>query len=916
MKNSWKLKRPLSILLCGMLLAGSMPAAAFADSDVPGAEEASSAVSESGEAQSEAALTDVAGEQEESNQKTEVATAENAASDETEIATQPTEETAESEEAAVSQEQPVMMLDAVEDSKVSEIPEETCTVDYSKQQSDSVTYDRYEKNGDVYNFYYTIGEDAGDDIVIDLSQCALSLWNDGVQLPGDHYKFQILIKNESGNYYRYKDNSFVLAPGDASEFGSLEDGSALPVLTYDGQYLPINFAGAMIPYYFYKDVFGVSSSGNVTFEMMCQIYDYLAQKGYTGDTAISDYMLNYYNNKRGTDYDTLTQLFADHPDWVDGNLVTNNGIWTMTQEELEGYIAQYPWIDPYVSVKGSGNKLNVQIKWPEPELAAVSYNSFYMGLFSSVYGKENVEALNPNGDGVEFARAHGIGDYMAGTDLYNETNAYFAGLTDNPLQPNDTLEIWSGYGIDGPGMGNSYQNYEFTYYSIIELEKVQPIKMSLSDITIYTGGNGYDGVVENVGGETIGESEQGFPTPGFYIDLPDELNDKLGESKNLAEMMTLRYDNGQGDQRSWDLAMYGTREHSSSGQRYVYKFNIGDGGSDSVRVQLKPLDDPDGEYILSDDFVPAMDTQYKEYAMEVYNGAIDANYVTADITIDGKTYTYPIEQGNSAKLTVRANNDEKHAEIVDARDKVTSGDFTAYAEGDTTYYVNDTDVQVADDSGVKLMVDTLLDEQILVDYLKNDPAVTLPEGELAFEQKYMDLVDTNNGDAYLTLADGDEITVFWPVPDDYIENGEATIYHFDGVDRDYNTGNVAENIDELIPIHPEMVTLNGTKYFEFTTSSFSPFVLAYANAESSEVPEEPTEPEESEETGSSTPAATSAPQAKPEVTETKASAEVVQTSIPQTGDESNVTLLFALMLVAGSGAMGLGLYAKQKKDAQ
>lgn len=289
-----------------MLLAGSMPAAAFADSDVSGTEEASSVVSESGEAQSNTALTDVAGEQEESNQKTEVATAENAASDETEIAIQPTEETAESEEAAVSQEQPVMMLDAVGDSKVSEIPEETCTVDYSKQQSDSVAYDGYEEIGDVYNFYYTIGKDAGDDIVIDLSQCALSFWENEEQMPGGHYKFQILIRNKSGNYYRYKDNSFVLAPGDASKFGSLEDGSALPVLTYDGQYLPIEFAGAMIPYYFYEDVFGVSGSAKVTFEMMCQIYDYLAQKGYTGDTAISDYMLDYYNNKCGTDYDTLT----------------------------------------------------------------------------------------------------------------------------------------------------------------------------------------------------------------------------------------------------------------------------------------------------------------------------------------------------------------------------------------------------------------------------------------------------------------------------------------------------------------------------------------------------------------------------------------------------------------------------------
>ncbi len=354
-------------------------------------------------------------------------------------------------------------------------PSETSTVDYSKRQSDSVTYDGYEEVDGVFVFNYTIHEGAGSNIVIDLSQCALSLWENESQVPGDHFKFKILLKNESGNTYYYKDNSFVLAPEDTSEFGNTADGSLLPVLTYDGQLLPIQFTGAMIPYYFYKDVFGVKGSGDVTFEMMCQIYDYLADKGYTGESAITDYMLNYYNEKRNVNYESLTDLFADHPDWLDGNLVTNNGIWTMTEEELSEYIAKYPWINSFVSVKSSGNNLSVQIKWPEPEIAAVSYNSFYCGLFSVVYGEENAEYLNPNPSGdLEFSRAHGVGDYLSGTDLYQETNQYFSDLTANGFNTGDTLEIWSGYGIDGPGMGNSYQNYEFTYYNIIELEQPTP----------------------------------------------------------------------------------------------------------------------------------------------------------------------------------------------------------------------------------------------------------------------------------------------------------------------------------------------------------------------------------------------------------------------------------------------------------
>ena len=293
-------------------------------------------------------------------------------------------------------------------------------------------------------------------------------------MPGDHYKFQIFITNESGNTYHYKDNSFVLAPEDTSNFGSAEEGSLLPVLTYDGQLMPIRFSGSIIPKYFYENIFHVDRSGDVTFDMLCRIYDYLAEAGYTGDEAITDYLLDYFNEQRGVNYSNLTDLFADHPDWLDGSMVTSNGIYTMPEEELLGYIEQYPWIDKFVyaTKAETGDQLKVRIKWPEPEISAVSYNSFYMGLFSVIYGQENAENLNPNPSGdLEFSRSHAVGDYLPGTELYAETNQYFNDLTTDGFKPGDTLEIWSGYGIDGPGMGNSYQNYSFTYYNIIELEQ-------------------------------------------------------------------------------------------------------------------------------------------------------------------------------------------------------------------------------------------------------------------------------------------------------------------------------------------------------------------------------------------------------------------------------------------------------------
>ena len=795
------------------------------------------------------------------------------------------------------------------------IPEETCTVDYSKTQSEGVTYEGYKIDGDVCKVYYTIDETAGESPVIDLSLGMGDFFQKESIMPGDSYKFQIILTNESGKTYRYKDNSFVLAPGDTNEYGNLGDGSMLPILTYDGQYMPIRMAGAMIPYYFYADVFGVSSSGKVTFDMMCRIYDYLADAGYTGDTAITDYMLSYYNNRRGTSYDNLTDLFADHPDWIDGQLLTNNGIWTMSKEELLGYIEKYPWIDRFVSETPKGSQLSVQIKWPEPELAAVSYNSLYMGLFSVVYGEENANYLNPNPSGdLDFSRSHAVGDYLPDTDLYAETNQYINDLFSDSFESGETVELWTGFGIDGPGMGNAYQNYSFSFYNIIELEQIKPIEISLSDITIYTGGDSYEGVVEGEEGES--STENGFPEPGFYLTLPDELNDKLGEITNLEGIMTLKYNDGQGTTREWALDSYGTPQNSNDHVGYIYKFIPTAEGQDPVRVQIQ---DDQGNYIVSDEFEIRMNQQYKEYNMNLYYGSLQAEYVTAEFTIGDKVYTYPVAQSEGATLTVKANINEEHAQIYESRDEITHGDFAAVADADTTYFVNEKNVQLEDASGARLMVDDLIDQNILVDYIQEERADELPEGDVKFQQQYLDLVDTNNGDAYLTLGDGHDITVYWPVPEDYDNSKDALIYHFDGVDRDYNDGDVAAQVDELILIKPELVTVNGNDYFEFTTTSFSPFVLAYATesepspstdpkptptTEPTPVPStEPSPAPTTEPTPAPTTEPTAAPSTEPTAAVTPTPApEQPATDAPKTGDETN---LAGWIMLAAAGAASL-----------
>lgn len=433
-----------------------------------------------------------------------------------------------------------------------EIPEETSTVEY-KDQSTSVTYEGYEVEEDnTYILNYTIGADAGDELVIDLSMGVLDVMSKESVMPGDSYKFQIHIDNASDRTYTYRDESFVLAPEDTSELGSLEDYSLLPILTYDGQYMPIRLSASMLPKYF-CNVFGVEDDNAVTFEMMCQIYTYLARQGYTGESAISDYILDYFNSQRGTNYASLSEMFAEHPDWLGDNMTVKNGIWTMSEDALDQYIAEYPWIDRFLFVEPNGDQLGVQIKSPEPELAAVSYNALYQGLFSMVFGKENAEYLNPNPSGdLEFSRSHAVGDYLPETNLYAETNAYFQNLTKDGFAPGDTLEIWSGFGIDGPGMGNAYQNYSFTYYNVIELQEAEEEPepdLPIYDFDVTVGKtatqldeNTQTDVTLNVGGNTVTTASDVV----FVLDksastdirqeaanMLDELMDRVGEGNTI-----------------------------------------------------------------------------------------------------------------------------------------------------------------------------------------------------------------------------------------------------------------------------------------------------------------------------------------------------------------------------------------------
>ena len=358
------------------------------------------------------------------------------------------------------------------------------------------------------------------------------------------------------------------------------------------------------------------------------------------------------------------------------------------------------------------------------------------------------------------------------------------------------------------------------------------------NLTVYTGGEGYSGVIGDDGKFVSND----FPEMGFYFVLPQSINDLLGSTGgtavNLTDKVALTYnDPSTGITRSWSLELYGNEDqsHVTMNGRKVYIYKIlpsqVDGTSETIpfRVQFK---DESGNVMDNTDFVASVTDQFRQFKVNAYAGGLDVSKLRITATVDGRTISRPVKLGSST-LTIRANTDEVYVDIANGEPTAAEGDgFLAGAAQDgTEYFVNDSGIS-AEPEGVKLMVDESLDDSALKSYL--DEKMN-PDGKYAYEFKYLDLVDTANGNAYVTMGEGQKMNVYWPVPEDANPNSSFKIVHFKGLDRDsdddssiFLESNPPETIDA------EKVEIGGKSYVKFAVDSFSPFALMYQKANSGE----------------------------------------------------------------------------------
>lgn len=349
-----------------------------------------------------------------------------------------------------------------------------------------------------------------------------------------------------------------------------------------------------------------------------------------------------------------------------------------------------------------------------------------------------------------------------------------------------------------------------------------------ANLTAYMGGDGgYESVVGE-DGNVVEEGSSSLPRPIFKVTGPEDV-----------DLKTLIFENEESE-NTWKL------EPASEGSSY-YRF-VPVTGDTEVRVQYDGGDGP----VTEDHFTPASeDDVFKEYTVTIYSGNTSGDNVEAGY--GGDHYTVITGAGI---LTVRAVNNEQDEAVTEIQESVTtptSGSAVAVEpEGGTTYTLNNTGVQLPDDAVPSLLFDDIIENvgsTARTDALKDkaDDVIGNESENRQYEIKYLDLVDANNGNAWITSSKG--IDIYWAYPAGTSSSTEFTLLHFEGLHRD--GANSGYDVSDINSVVPEEVTIektaNGIK-FHVEPGSFSPFALVWEEAAVTP-PVTPSEPADPDDTG-------------------------------------------------------------------
>ena len=352
----------------------------------------------------------------------------------------------------------------------------------------------------------------------------------------------------------------------------------------------------------------------------------------------------------------------------------------------------------------------------------------------------------------------------------------------------------------------------------------EPVTIAPADITVYMGGSGYGGAVGTDGSGIT--SDSGFPEPGFVLTLPDSL-----QGVDVTEDLTLQCID---DDKSfiWKFEKYGDGAHQ------VYRI-VPVGGTAATPVRMQFINES-GAVVTSD----GEDFDVGQYVNQTLTMSVYGREIAAEnVRLLCSGTEYPVAVGHGT-LTVRGTTSGavySPAQTDGESVRLPAGGPALTVPADTVYSINDSAVQVEDTDGVALLFDRIIEggaggEQTYTALLKgkvDDKLGTAAGSTRHYVSRYLDLVDTENGNAW--VAASGPVTIYWPLPEGTDGNTRFTLLHFTGLHRSMAPEEITEKLTDAAYVPAEVTITDVTDThvaFQVSTGGFSPFVLVWETPKS------------------------------------------------------------------------------------
>ena len=264
---------------------------------------------------------------------------------------------------------------------------------------------------------YTIAENAEGDLYTYLNFC--DPFTEYIYMPGDTVTFDVEIVNNSGHIYRYKDNSFGIGP-------AVEDDNFDNTQGFHGYAVPAYATCYRIKTTALKDLLKDVTKPTYSTE---EIWQELEKQGYSGENALAQYYVDYYNELNAAKYPNRVS---------DAQVLDDFDLNTLAQ------------------IYGNNVSQSSGVLETDPEVIDSHFNFCYNALLNISY-----DGTNPTAS---------IGDSMRNLEEANEVvKSTFGRLESgtsaamgNPIKLN----------ISGPYMGNAYNYYSWRFLLGLSLEQV------------------------------------------------------------------------------------------------------------------------------------------------------------------------------------------------------------------------------------------------------------------------------------------------------------------------------------------------------------------------------------------------------------------------------------------------------------